>query len=116
MNRKNGSIIWVLAGGYLVYTGGKLITEVIAAKPNGYQFMIVFGVIFIVFGGVLALKNISGLLKSSGVSETDPEETDEAEPLEEDFAQTETETAAVTETPDAQENAEADKRLTEEDK
>lgn len=68
MNRKNGNIIWVLAGGYLVYTGGKLITEVINAKPNLYQLMIFFGIVFVVFGGGLAFINIKGFLKTSGDS------------------------------------------------
>lgn len=76
MNDKGRNILWVIAGGYLAYTGGTLIVSVWQSKPNNMWIMLAFGVFFIVVGGaflVAAAKRIYKGYKEAPLEEDEME-------------------------------------------
>ncbi|MGN0404242.1 MAG: hypothetical protein ACI4F1_03375 [Bariatricus sp.] len=63
MQGKTRRTLMALVGAYLIYNGVKLIMDVMQGSPNYKTLLIVFGVIFIVFGGATLILNIRELLK-----------------------------------------------------
>ena len=48
--------IWVLAGGYLMYLGGKIIIESVKGVAVAATWKYIIAVVFIIIGGLLALR------------------------------------------------------------
>ena len=63
MQGKTRRTLMILVGAYLIYNGVKLIMDVMQGNPNYKTVLIIFGVIFIVFGAATVILNIRELLK-----------------------------------------------------
>ena len=57
------SLLWIFAGGYLVYTGYRLCASVISGADSGVVFLAAGG-IFVVIGAVLLIMAIRNLAKA----------------------------------------------------
>ncbi|MCD8154050.1 MAG: hypothetical protein LUF78_05080 [Clostridiales bacterium] len=56
-------VIWLLAGAYLVYTGYRLCSSVLAGEEGGGIGFMIAGIFFIVFGAALVFIGGRGLLR-----------------------------------------------------
>lgn len=57
------SILWIFAGGYLVYTGYRLCEGILKGTDDASKGFLVAGGIFIVIGAVLLIKAVRNLAK-----------------------------------------------------
>lgn len=57
------SIMWIFAGGYLVYTGYRLCEGILKGTDDASKGFLVAGGIFIVIGAVLLIKAVRNLAK-----------------------------------------------------
>ena len=57
------SILWIFAGGYLVYTGYRLCEGILKGTDDANKGFLVAGGIFIVIGAVLLIKAVRNLAK-----------------------------------------------------
>lgn len=88
MTDKSRPMFLILGGGYLVYTGCKLISEVMKSHPSNENLFIAFGAFFAIFGVVVVgvnLKKIYDDVKVEKESDTIVEEIEfpeeKAEPI-----------------------------------
>ena len=58
------SLLWIFAGGYLVYTGYRLCTSVISGAEDSGVVFLAAGGIFVVIGAVLLIMAIRNLAKA----------------------------------------------------
>ena len=65
MTEKGGNITLLFGGGYLVYTGSKLVMEVQQSHPTNETMFIAIGVCFIIFGVILAGGNLLKMIRNS---------------------------------------------------
>ncbi len=47
--------IYIIAGGYVAYTGYKLIKDAVAQRPDNYMLYLAIGILFIAIGGFFAI-------------------------------------------------------------
>lgn len=87
MNKKTRHGIWLVAGGYLGYTGISLIMQVMKEKPDHYIGFVAAGVIFTIFGVAVAIRSIKGLMEPNE-EETDEEGTPEGIEEQEEMEET----------------------------
>ena len=59
------SLLWIFAGGYLVYTGYRLCEGIIKGTDDASKGFLAAGGIFIVIGAVLLVKAVRNLAKAS---------------------------------------------------
>ncbi|MCI8561016.1 MAG: hypothetical protein HFH03_07860 [Dorea sp.] len=76
---KSRLYIYIIAGGFLAYNGFGLAKSALTQRPENYIVYSVIGVLFIVIGGFIAVKNV---LKISRGDYIDPMESLEEELLE----------------------------------
>ena len=69
------SILWIFAGGYLVYTGYRLCASVISGAEDSSMGFLAAGGIFVVIGAVLLIMAIRNLAKA-GAQKHELEEAD----------------------------------------
>ena len=70
------SLLWIFAGGYLVYTGYRLCANVISGAEDSSAGFLVAGGIFVVIGAVLLIMAVRNLAKA-GAQKHDMEEAAE---------------------------------------
>ena len=58
------SLLWIFAGGYLVYTGYRLCANVISGAEDSSTGFLVAGGIFVVIGAVLLIMAVRNLAKA----------------------------------------------------
>lgn len=63
MNNKAKQGLWMVVGAYLAYTGVTLVTGVWKERPDNYQLMIGFGVIFVIIGAGVAIRSLKNIMK-----------------------------------------------------
>lgn len=83
--------IMTLAGVYLAYVGGKLFMDAMREKPGNYVFMMIMGVIFVIFGLGTIFTYMRDMFKHEklGDKADQEEKTEEPESLEETEQDTE---------------------------
>lgn len=59
------SLLWIFAGGYLVYTGYRLCANVISGAEDSSTGFLVAGGIFVVIGAVLLIMAVRNLAKAA---------------------------------------------------
>jgi len=64
MNMKPGSIIRLIAGGYVFYLGVQLIRQLQEERPSNMALLMVFAVLFIIVGGGIVIFAVKGVLRS----------------------------------------------------
>ena len=57
MQTKGRIMLMVIAGGYLAYLGGGLVTDAMKEKPENYILYTVVGVLFLIIGAACCLFN-----------------------------------------------------------
>lgn len=67
MSGKSRLYLYIIAGGYLVYTGFGLVKSVMAERPENFGLYAAIGVIFVLIGGIFAIKNILKLIKGEDI-------------------------------------------------
>ena len=67
------SLLWIFAGGYLVYTGYRLCEGIIKGTDDASKGFLVAGGIFIVIGAVLLIKAVRNLAKAGAEKVSDQE-------------------------------------------
>lgn len=83
MGESGRKTLMSLAGVYLAYVGGKLFLDAMREKPGNYIFMMIMGIIFVVFGVGTVIMYMRGVFKHEKIEEdtagteesTEPEET-----------------------------------------
>ncbi len=55
--------IYIVAGGYVIYTGFGLAKNALAQRPDNYMMYLVIGVLFIAVGAFLVAKSAGKLMK-----------------------------------------------------
>lgn len=60
---KSRLYIYVIAGGYLAYTGFGLAKDALQQRPENYMLYLVIGILFAVIGGFFAVKSILRITK-----------------------------------------------------
>lgn len=92
MQTKGRIMLMVIAGGYLAYLGGGLVSDAMKERPENYILYTVVGVLFLVIGAACCLFNLKKYIKheyrdpfKDAIEEEEAEEkpSDEAEALEE---------------------------------
>ena len=78
------SLLWIFAGGYLVYTGYRLCANVISGAEDSSTGFLVAGGIFVVIGAVLLIMAVRNLAKA-GAQKHDMEEAAAKKAAEESF-------------------------------
>lgn len=87
MAGKSRPVFLMLGGGYLIYTGSRLISEVMKSHPTSENLFIAFGAFFVIFGVLIVGVNLKKLYdltkkeKDSDVIIEDIEFLDEREEL-----------------------------------
>ena len=61
MTDKSRAVFLLIGGGYLIYTGSRLISEVMKSHPTNETLFIVFGAFFVFFGVLLIGANLKKL-------------------------------------------------------
>ena len=61
------SLLWIFAGGYLVYTGYRLCANVISGAEDSSVGFLVAGGIFVVIGAVLLIMAVRNLAKAGEI-------------------------------------------------
>lgn len=67
------SLLWIFAGGYLVYTGYRLCEGIIKGTDDASKGFLVAGGIFIVIGAVLLIKAVRNLAKAGAEKASEQE-------------------------------------------
>lgn len=72
---KSRLFLYIIAGGYVAYTGLGLSQNALAQRPDNYMIYLFIGVLFVAVGGFLAVYNARKLLKGDYVNfaESGPE-------------------------------------------
>ena len=95
MQTKGRIMLMVIAGGYLAYLGGGLVTDAMKEKPENYILYTVVGVLFLIIGAACCLFNLKKYIKheyrdpfkdaieEDGASEEDAEPSDDTVSVEE---------------------------------
>lgn len=86
MGDKSRPVLLIIGGGYLIYTGSRLISEVMESHPTSENLFIAFGAFFVLFGVLIVgvnLKKIYDLKKSEKESDVVVEDIDFSEAIEE---------------------------------
>lgn len=92
MQTKGRIMLMVIAGGYLAYLGGGLVSDAMKERPENYILYTVVGVLFLVIGAACCLFNLKKYIKheyrdpfKDAIEEEEAEEkpSEEAEALEE---------------------------------
>ena len=92
MQTKGRIMLMVIAGGYLAYLGGGLVSDAMKERPENYILYTAVGVLFLVIGAACCLFNLKKYIKheyrdpfKDAIEEEEAEEkpSDEAEALEE---------------------------------
>ena len=76
------SLLWIFAGGYLVYTGYRLCEGIIKGTDDASKGFLIAGGIFIVIGAVLLIKAVRNLAKA-GVEKASEQEAAARKKIEE---------------------------------
>ena len=63
MQTKGRIMLMVIAGGYLAYLGGGLVTDAMKEKPENYILYTVVGVLFLIIGAACCLFNLKKYIK-----------------------------------------------------
>ncbi len=85
MNQRSRLTLYVLAGLYLLYTGVKLLGDVLRGNPGNFVVELIFGILFLVLGAGLAFYSakeywVGDYFHKTGENDTYPEEeTEETE-------------------------------------
>lgn len=69
MGESGRKTLMSLAGVYLVYVGGKLFLDAMREKPGNYIFMMIMGIIFVVFGAGTVIMYMRGAFKREKIQE-----------------------------------------------
>ena len=72
-NPARRSLLWIFAGGYLVYTGYRLCEGIIKGTDDASKGFLVAGGIFIVIGAVLLIKAVRNLAKAGAEKASEQE-------------------------------------------
>lgn len=72
-NPARRSILWIFAGGYLVYTGYRLCEGIIKGTDDASKGFLIAGGIFIVIGAVLLIKAVRNLVKAGAEKASEQE-------------------------------------------
>ena len=86
MTDKSRPVFLMLGGGYLIYTGSKLISEVMKSHPTSENLFIAFGAFFVTFGVLIVgvnLKKIYDLTKKAKDSDVIVEDIEFIDEIEE---------------------------------
>lgn len=67
------SLLWIFAGGYLVYTGYRLCEGIIKGTDDASKGFLIAGGIFIVIGAVLLIKAVRNLAKAGAEKASEQE-------------------------------------------
>ena len=82
---KGRLFLYIVAGGYVAYTGFGLSQNALTQRPDSYMIYLIFGVLFIAIDGVLAVSSARKLLKgdyvdfAGGNPDTEQERLDASE-------------------------------------
>ena len=63
MNKRTGSILRIVAGGYLIYLGITLIQQMQVEEPSNMTLITIFAIIFIFVGGAVCLLSLYRILR-----------------------------------------------------
>ncbi|MCQ2507749.1 MAG: hypothetical protein MJ097_03040 [Dorea sp.] len=82
MNQRSRLTLYVLAGLYLLYTGVKLLGDVLRGNPGNFVVELIFGILFLVLGAGLAFYSakeywMGDYFYKTGENDTYPEEEKE---------------------------------------
>ena len=86
MGDKSRSVLLMIGGGYLIYTGSRLISEVMKSHPTSENLLIAFGAFFVIFGVLIVgvnLKKLYDLSKGEKNSDVVVEDIEFPEAVEE---------------------------------
>lgn len=72
-NSARRSLLWIFAGGYLVYTGYRLCEGIIKGTDDASKGFLAAGGIFIVIGAVLLIKAVRNLAKAGAEKASEQE-------------------------------------------
>ena len=72
-NPARRSLLWIFAGGYLVYTGYRLCEGIIKGTDDASKGFLIAGGIFIVIGAVLLIKAVRNLAKAGAEKASEQE-------------------------------------------
>ena len=72
-NPARRSLLWIFAGGYLVYTGYRLCEGIIKGTDDASKGFLVAGGVFIVIGAVLLIKAVRNLAKAGAEKASEQE-------------------------------------------
>lgn len=88
MNSKSRSGMMIIAGGYLVYLGVKLMRDVINDGVGNSLVFMICAVFFMVVGALVTIFYVKNMIKLNAeeAEETEEEETEEEETQEEEHA------------------------------
>ena len=92
MTDKSRPMFLILGGGYLIYTGAKLVSEVTKSHPSNETLFVAFGAFFVIFGVLVVginLKKIYDDVKVEKESDTIVEEINFPEEITEPFVRKE---------------------------
>lgn len=73
MNDRTRLYLYIIAGGYLAYTGYGLIKNVMEERPDHSFLYMAIGAVFIVIGGFFAVKSIIKMTKGDDNDKTEGE-------------------------------------------
>lgn len=73
MSDRARSYLYIVAGGYLAYTGFGLAKNAVSERPDNFVLYAAIGVAFVVIGGFLAVKNILNISKRNDDDKTEEE-------------------------------------------
>lgn len=80
MNNKAKQGLWMVVGAYLAYTGVTLVMGVWKERPDNYQLMIGFGVVFVMIGAGVVVRSLKNIMKPEEEQPAgDSDETEEDE-------------------------------------
>lgn len=78
MNSKSRSGLMIIAGGYLVYLGFKLMRDVINKDTGNFMLFMICAIFFMVVGALIAIYYVKNMLRLNA-EETEAEEETETE-------------------------------------
>lgn len=84
-NGKSRNTMMLIAGGYLVYLGYTLISDVVTTEMDNEILFVVFGVLFILAGGYVVFQRGRDLIQLNYEALAEPEESEEDEEVTEEL-------------------------------
>lgn len=82
---KSRLYIYIIAGGYVAYTGLGLAKSAVSQKPDNYMMYLAIGILFIALGGFFVIKSFLKLSRGDYADAADNTEDSGIKDLDEDF-------------------------------